>query len=215
MFPEGQVIDLHPWEYNEVPAVLAAALATSAPVVALHLTRPAVEIPDRERLGMPSHLEAARGAYLIRDYRPGMPRGGAVLVRGTVTTASLVGLLPELDRLGINVKVVAAISPQLFRLQSPEYRASVLGPGDLLDTMAITNGSRRMMRDWADHPLFEEYSLCPDWDRRWRTGGTVEEVMEEAHLDAAHILEALRRFSEERPARLSHLAQLLEAAQGG
>ncbi len=213
LFPEGQVIDLHPWEYNEVPVVLAAALSTPAPVVALHLTRPAVEIPDRERLRMPSHLEAARGAYLIRDYRQGLPRGGVVLIRGTVPTANLVSLLPELDRLGLNVKVVAAISPQLFRLQAPEYRAAVLGPGDLLDSMAITNGSLRMMRDWADHPLFEEYSLFPDWDYRWRTGGTVEEVMQEAHLDSAHILEALDRFAREREARLERLAQLLEAAR--
>jgi transketolase len=215
LFPEGQVIDLHPWEYNEVPVVLAAALSAPAPVVALHLTRPAVEIPDRERLRMPSHLEAARGAYLIRDYRQGLPRGGVVLIRGTVPTANLVSLLPELDRLGLNVKVVAAISPQLFRLQAPEYRAAVLGPGDLLDSMAITNGSLRMMRDWADHPLFEEYSLFPDWDHRWRTGGTVEEVMQEAHLDSAHILEALDRFAKERGARLERLAQLLEAAREG
>ena len=26
LFPDGQVIDLHPWEYNEVPVLLAAAL---------------------------------------------------------------------------------------------------------------------------------------------------------------------------------------------
>ena len=162
---------------------------------------------------MPSHLEAARGAYLIRDYRQGLPRGGVVLIRGTVPTANLVSLLPELDRLELNVKVVAAISPQLFRLQAPEYRAAVLGSGDLLDSMAITNGSLRMMRDWADHPLFEEYSLFPDWDYRWRTGGTVEEVMQEAHLDSAHILEALDRFAREREARLERLAQLLEAAR--
>jgi hypothetical protein len=28
------VIDLHPWEYNEVPVVLGAALAQKAPIVA-------------------------------------------------------------------------------------------------------------------------------------------------------------------------------------
>ena len=47
LFPEGHVIDLHPWEYNEVPVVLAAALRADAHIVALHLTRPTVEIPDR------------------------------------------------------------------------------------------------------------------------------------------------------------------------
>ena len=42
LFPEGHVIDLHPWEYNEVPVVLGAAFAQKAPIVALHLTRPPV-----------------------------------------------------------------------------------------------------------------------------------------------------------------------------
>src|ERR1035437_950113 len=90
LFPEGQVIDLHPWEYNEVPVVLGAALAQAAPIVALHLTRPPVEIPDREALGIASHFEAARGAYLQRDFKPGLTRQGTVFIQGTVTTANLV-----------------------------------------------------------------------------------------------------------------------------
>ena len=51
LFPGGQVVDLHPWEYNEVPVVLGAAFATDVPIVALHLTRPAIEIPDRAHSG--------------------------------------------------------------------------------------------------------------------------------------------------------------------
>ncbi len=74
LFPEGQVIDLHPWEYNEVPVVLAAAFASQVPIVVLHLTRPAIEIPDRVALGIPSHLAAARGAYVLRPFRDGPPR---------------------------------------------------------------------------------------------------------------------------------------------
>jgi transketolase len=48
----GQIINLHPWEHNEVAPCLAAALQTDAPIVALHLTRPAVQIPDRAALGI-------------------------------------------------------------------------------------------------------------------------------------------------------------------
>ncbi len=124
LFPEGHVIDLHPWEYNEVPVLLGAAFALDVPVVALHLTRPPVEIPDREALGMPSHLAAARGAYVMREYRPDQPKGGTVFIRGTLPTANLVKVLPQLDARGINVRIVAAISPQLFARQSlgvPEF----------------------------------------------------------------------------------------------
>jgi transketolase len=211
LFPDGHVIDLHPWEYNEVPVLLAAAFALDVPIVALHLTRPPIEIPDRAALGMPSHFEAARGAYVLRDYRAGQPRGGTVYVRGTLPTANLVALLPELDARGINVKIVAALSPQLFARQPAAYRESVTGPAGHLDAMVITNGAFKLMADWASGPLVREYSLSSDWDDRWRTGGSVDEVIEEAHLDQAHILTALQNFANDHDERLRRLrSQLTE-----
>jgi transketolase len=212
LFPEGQVIDLHPWEYNEVPVLLGAAFSLDVPIVALHLTRPPVEIPDREALGIPSHLAAARGAYVLREYRAGQAKGGTVYIRGTMPTRNLVSLLPELDARGINVRIVAAVSPQLFARQPDEYRRSVIGPSGQLDAMVITNGAFKLMRDWADGPMVRAYSLSSDWDDRWRTGGSVAEVIEEAHLDEAHILAALERFAGERDDRLRRLREQLDSA---
>jgi transketolase len=208
LFPEGHVIDLHPWEYNEVPVVLGASLATKVPIVALHLTRPPVEIPDREALGMASHFEAARGAYLIRDYVPGKPRMGTVFIQGTSCTANLVKALPELASSGLNVKVVAAISPQLFALQNAAYRDSVASAAERWDAMCITSRGIRLMSDWIDHAIVEEYSLSSDWDDRWRTGGSVEEIVDEAHLSAKHILEGIERFVRDRAGRLERLKKL-------
>ncbi|MCU0504336.1 MAG: transketolase [Chloroflexi bacterium] len=213
LFPTGHVIELHPWEYNEVPVLLAAAFATDVPIVVLHLTRPPIAIPDREALGMPSHLEAARGAYVLRDFRPGEPRGGTVFVRGTMSTQNLVSILPELDRRGLNVRVVAAESEELFRRQDAAYRDAVASEADRLDAMVVTNGAVRLMRDWASGPVVEEYSLGADWDDRWRTGGSVDEVIEEAHLDPDHILAAIERFVRERPRRLERIRAALAAAE--
>jgi transketolase len=86
----------------------------------------------------------------------------------------------------------------------------VTGPAGGLDAMVITNGAFKLMRDWADGPLVREYSLSSDWDDRWRTGGSVNEVIEEAHLDEAHILAALERFANERTERLGRLRKLLD-----
>ena len=133
--------------------MLAAAFATDVPIVALHLTRPPVQIPDREALGMPSHFEAARGAYVLRAYRPGQPRMGTVFVRGTVTTANLVSVLPELDARGLNVKIVAALSPQLFARQDAAYREATASTADRWDAMAITNGAFKLMADWVAGPV--------------------------------------------------------------
>ena len=212
LFPDGAVVDVHPWEYNEVPVVIGAALRTKAPIVALHLTRPSIDIPDRAALGMPSHFEAARGAYVLRAYRPGKPRMGTIIVQGSSTTANLVKILPQLDEAGLNVKIVAAISPQLFKLQSESYRASVATPADRVDAMVISNRARRVMGDWIDHPIVAEYSLTSDWDDRWRTGGTVDEVLAEAHLSPKHLLAGIERFAHDRPERLRRLREIIDDA---
>jgi len=208
LFPEGHVIDLHPWEHNEVPVVLGAALSQKAHIVALHLTRPAVTIPDRAALGMDSHFAAAKGAYLIRDFEPGKPRGGTVFVQGTMTTANLVSILPEIAKAGLNVKIVAVISPQLFALQDKAYRDRIAGERDLWDGMVITNRARKTMGRFLANPVAWEYSMGSDWDDRWRTGGTVDEVVDEAHLGPTHILEGIERFVRDREKRIG----MLEAA---
>jgi transketolase len=208
LFPDGHVIDLHPWEYNEVPVVLAAALKTDVPIVALHLTRPAVDIPDREAMGADSHLAAARGAYVLRRADPALPFAGTVYVQGTMSTANLVKILPKLDERQVNVRVVAAISPQLFRMQDAAYREELCSDADRWDSMAVTNRAFRLMRDWVDGPIGQEYSLSSDWDNRWRTGGTVDEVLDEAHLGPDHILAGIERFAAERQQRVDRLHEL-------
>jgi transketolase len=213
LFPWGQVINLHPWEHNEVPVMIGAALATDVPIIALHLTRPSIEIPDREAMGMPSHFEAARGAYLVRDYTPGQPRGGAFIVQGTSALANIVKLLPELDARDLNVKIVAATSPQLFALQPQEYREALLPARDRVDSTVITTQARWLMHDWLFNELAEEYALSSDWDNRWRTGGTLDEVIAEAHLSPQWLLQGIERFVRERQARLERLQAGLDAAR--
>ena len=160
---------------------------------------------------MPSHFAAARGAYVMREFKPG-ERHGAIFVQGTMTTANLVKLLPKLDERGLNVKIVAAISPQLFALQDAAYRERTVSLADWHDAMTITNRALRTMRDWIKNDVVAEYSLTSDWDARWRTGGTVDEVIAEAHLDPEHLLAGVERFARERPQRLAKLRQAADAA---
>jgi transketolase len=213
LFPEGRIINVYPWEHNEVPVVLGAAFATDAHIVALHLTRPPVQVPDRAALGIASHFDAAKGAYLIRDYKPGQSGGGTILVQGTMSTAYVVGLLPKLDELGLNVKLVATISPELFHLQPKEYQERIIGDGDRVDMTYITNAGRRIMRDWVSHHSADDYAMSPDYDNRWRTGGSPAEVYEEAHLSPPWLLKGIQRFVAEREQRLERVARELDAAR--
>ncbi|HKD99586.1 MAG TPA: transketolase, partial [Planctomycetota bacterium] len=208
LFPDGHVINLHPWEHNEVAPALVAAIRTGVPLIALHLTRPAVTIPDRAALGSDSHLAAARGAYIARDFTPGRPKEGTVIVQGTSPCQSVFALLPELREKGPNVKIVIAISPELFRLQPSSWRDRVLPWEDWLDSTVISSMSRRSMVDWLATKVSAEYAMTSDFDDRWRTGGTVEEVVDESHLSPQWLREGIRKFAADRKRRLARLTAI-------
>jgi transketolase len=214
LFPEGHIVDAHPWEHNEVAPVLGAWMKTNIPIIALHLTRPPIDIPNREALDLPSYFEAARGAYVIRDYRIGMKPMGTLIVQGTSTTANILKLLPILDDQKLNVKIVAAISPQLFAMQDLSYQREVLSDADWIDSTVISNRALRLMSDWIKTDVAREYAMCSDWDNRWRTGGTVDEVLEEAHLSPQWLLTGIERFVRERELRLRHLKTILDSITG-
>jgi len=203
LFPKGHIINIHPWEHNDVAPALAAAFSTDVPIVALHLTRPAIEVPDREKLGIASHFDASKGAYLIRDY-DSRPKDGVVIVRGTSSTNTVVSILDEISS-KFNVKIVSAISWELFDMQTAEYKSSVVGDQEWADSMVITNTGLSVMKNWISNRIVSEYSLSPDWDNRWRTGGTLEQIIDEAHLSPRWVIEAISKFSEDRIDRLERL----------
>jgi len=64
------------------------------------------------------------------------------------------------------------------------------------------------------NPIAAEYAMTPDFDNRWRTGGSVDEVYEEAHLSPEWILRGIERFVREREARLGRIRAGLDAAAG-
>ncbi len=207
LFPDGRAINLHPWEHNEVAPALAAALMSDVPIVALHLTRPNVEIPDRKKLGVPSFREAARGAYVMKPHDKSRPVEGTLLVQGTSTTDSVYAILPRLlAGEGPNVKIVQLVSPELFRMQPESYRNEVLPREHWLDSTVISNQARRLMHDWLPHKTAERYAMTPDFDDRWRTGGSVDELKREAHIDPESIWAGIERFARERSKRLAEIS---------
>jgi len=206
LFPEGKVINLYPSDFNEVPYMLAAAMKTEHPIIALHLTRPSITIADRQALGIECYSNAAKGAYLIRDFDSNQPKMGTIIVQGTISTANVIKLLPELGTRGVNVKIVAAVSPELFKRQDQSYRDRILPMSDWVDSTIVTNMSRRSMYDWISSAVASEYAMSSDFDDRWRTGGRLEEITEEAHLSCEWLLKGILRFVDEREERRKKLA---------
>ncbi len=195
LFPEGSVINLFPWEYNEVPVLLGAALRLSRPsIIVLHLTRPPVEIPDRKALGIETHFSAAKGAYLVCEYDETMDHMGTFYIQGTSAMANLIKILPNIKQKGYNIKIVYVSSPQLFALQDNVYKRKIVTEEDKLNSTIITTSARKLMPEFTFSELSKEYAIASDWDNRWRTGGTLDEILEEAHLSPEWIEAGIDRF---------------------
>ena len=106
-----------------------------------------------------------------------------------------------------NVKIVSAVSWELFDMQSSEYKSSIISQQEWADSMIISNTGLSVMKNWISNRVVEEYSLTPDWDNRWRTGGSLEQIIDEAHLSPRWVMESLEKFTNDRKKRLGMLRQ--------
>ena len=211
--PRGHVIDLHPWEYNEVPVVLAAALATDVPIVALHLTRPADRDP---RPRGARHAVALRGgARRLRaprlQARPAARRHG--LRPGHDVDAPTSSRSCPSSTPGPQREDRRRVSPQLFARQPrlPPVRHRARRPARRHgDHQPRVQADARLGRRPARPP---EYSLSPDWDDRWRTGGTVDEVIDEAHLTTRTSSRASSASSTSGPTGCGAFRELLDGTE--
>jgi transketolase len=211
LFPKGQVIVLSFWDYNDVAAGYFAAAEIAARdqkvgVIVMEVARPDFTVADRSKFADTDLQAAAKGFYLIRDYEPGKPKHGVIVSQGSSSTVNLVNSLLKLEEAGVNVKVVAAISEELFDRQSDEYKQSVISDAEKFDMMVVTTGTRRIWPVTGVGPLTDEYSLTSDWDNQWLSGGTEDDVIKEAHLDKDSIFNAVKRFADEHDARMSKQA---------
>jgi transketolase len=208
LFPRGQTIHLNFWDYNDVASAYfaAAEIAARDPkvgIISIEVARPDFAVADRSKFANTDLKAAAKGLYVIRDFAPDKPKSGYVLAQGSSSTFNLVSILPRLEEAGINVKVVAAVSEELFDRQPEEYRHSVLPPEAYYDLMVVSTGTRRVWPVRDVGPLTDDYSLTSDWDNQWLTGGLEAEVIAEAHLDPESIFAGIKRFAHDRDTRLS------------
>jgi transketolase len=218
LFPRGQVINLSFWDYNDVaPGYFAAAEIAAREktvgIIVIEVARPDFHVADRSTFADTDLRAASKGLYVIRDFSPGKPRHGYVVAQGASSTFNLVGVLPRLEQAGINVKVIAAISEELFDRQLAAYRHSVLPPEAVDDLMFVISGTRRMWPLRNVGPLCDDYSLTSDGNNQWLTGGSEADVIAEAHLDRDSIFAAVQRFAQDRPTRLHRQRSMLEALE--
>ncbi|MEO6877116.1 MAG: transketolase, partial [Gemmatimonadaceae bacterium] len=216
LFPRNQTIHLNFWDYNDVaPGYFAAAeIAAREPhvgVITLEVARPDFPVADRSTFADTDINAAAKGFYVIRDFAPDKPQHGYVVASGSSSTVNLVRALPRLEEAGVNVRVIAAISEELFDRQPESYRRSVLPEEAMYDMMIVSTATRRMWPVKNVGPLTDEYSMTSDYENQWLTGGLEPDVIAEAHLDPESLFEGVQRFATDRESRLSRQREMLGA----
>lgn len=219
LFPRGHIINLSFWDYNDVaPGYFAAAEIAARDkrvgIITLEVARPDSAVADRQTFADTDLKAAAKGLYVIRDFAAGQPKHGYVVAQGASATFNLVKGLPRLEDAGINVKVIAAVSEELFDHQPEAYRNSVLPPGARQDLMFVSSGTRRMWPLRNVGAQADEYSMTSDWHDQWLTGGLEADVIAEAHLDSESIFSGVQRFAEERSKRIELYRSWLEQPTG-
>ena len=217
LFPREQIINLSFWDYNDVtPGYLAAAnVAARDPkvgVIVLEVARPDFPVVDRKILADSDPLAASKGFYLIRDFDENKPKQGYIIVQGSSSTNNLVSQLDRINEAGLNVRIISAVSEELFSRQPQDYRDHVLPESAKYDLMVISTGTKRMWPVRNVGPLTEEYSLVSDWNDEWLTGGSESEVLKDAKLDPESIFGAIKRFADEREERVSRQTRFLESS---
>ena len=207
LFPRDQVITLNFWDYNDVaPAYFAAAsIAARDPkvgIIVLEFARPDFQVVDRNRLADSDIKASSKGFYLIKDFDPDKPKQGYVLVQGSSSTNNLVSQLDKIEESGLNVRIISAISEELFNRQPESYKKSILPESAMYDMMIISTGTKRFWPTSKVGPLTDEYSLVSDWNDEWLTGGSETEILKDARLDPDTIFGAVKKFADEHDARI-------------
>jgi transketolase len=215
LFPRDEVINLSFWDYNDVaPGYFAAAELAARDkkvgVIVIEVARPDFRVADRSTFADKDLRAAAKGLYVIRDFAAGQPKHGYVVAQGSSATFNLVSVLPRLEQAGVNVKVVAAISEELFDRQPESYRNAVLPAEARQDLMFVMSGTRRMWPLRNVGSLTDDYSLTADQENIWLTGGTEADVIAEAHLDPESIFAGVQHFAQNRAKRLAQQRAVLD-----
>jgi transketolase len=180
-FAPGASITLTPWDPAEVWPMMIAALNARPALVVPFVTRPAVPVPDRVKLGLPPAHAAVKGIYALR-------RGGkaAVVLQGHgVATCFVRDVLPKLDAAGVKLNVFVATSAELYERLTPAEKRDAFPPELGARAMGITDFTLPTLWRWVRSDEGLAASLYPFKRHGYLGSGAWEKVLEQAGLDGA------------------------------
>jgi transketolase len=170
---------------------MAAGLKCRPAVLSPFVTRPAVPVPDRRKLGMPPASAAARGVYAMR--RANTP--ATLVIQGCGSANMFVhDVLPILDKEGVKLNVFYIASAELFELLPKAARDKIFPPKLFSTAMGITDFTLPTLRRWVRSEAGIEASLYPFRAGEFLGSGNWKKVLEEGGLSGPSQLKAVRAW---------------------
>ncbi len=145
---------IRPGDQNEVKMAWIAALNYKGPT-ALILSRQS--LPNLELTNRPYSDGLARGAYILKKEPQGKTPDYTLIATGSELHLA-VDVALELEKLGKSVRVISMPCWELYEMQNPEYKDSVLG-GNLGKRVSIEAG---VEQGWHKYIGSDGIAICMD-----------------------------------------------------
>ena len=196
-FPKGVCITATPLEVDEIWPLVTAAFNKRPAVFAPFVVRPSAAYMDRAKLGVDPALNAVKGVYYL--HRAKVPNAGTVFVQGAgvgrivvekVLPEILAGKVPE-------VNVIYVTSRELFELLPQAEQDQLVPPALMQKAMGLTDFTLPTLDCWLHSQQGRQYSLYPHKNGRYLGSGVGAKVYEEAGMDGASLLVAIRNYAED------------------
>src|SRR5258708_4578928 len=170
---------LRPADATETAEAWKVAVQHEHGPVCLVLTRQKLPFIDRTKFA--SAAGVAKGAYVVADAQDGKP--DVVLMSSGSEVSLIMSAQETLAANGVKARVVSVASHELFALQSPEYRTSILPDG--IPRVAIEAAHPMSWYRWIGaHGTIigiEHYGASAPYERIYKEFGiTTEKVVEAA-----------------------------------
>lgn len=130
-----------PLDANETIEMLFYALEKGEPI-ALSIVRPATLVFKRGT-EVPPAREAVNGAYVFKPFKENRKQKLVLAVAGGQMMSNLLAVLPELENQGLDIKIVAVTSPELFEELKKRDQAkaqSIFSEEDRKIVLTLHNG---------------------------------------------------------------------------
>ena len=189
-FPKGACITITPLEVDEIWPLVARALSLKPAIFSPFVIRPSNKLMDRKALGVENAEAAMNGVYYLR--RAQGKAEGTIFVQGAGVGREIVEkVLPSLKE---NVNIIYVTSRELFEQLSQTEQDKLIDPDLFKTSMGITDFTLPTLDCWVNSVAGRKHSLYPHKGGKFLSSGSSAKVYEEAHLDGASLLTAIKAY---------------------